>query len=185
MIKPVVCYPSKWLSRLSRNVNEDVKSLVDDMLETMHAANGAGLAAIQIDVAARVFVVDEVIANGQPIVFVNPQVVAVSGRRKVREGCLSFPGVFVRGYRPTSITLTAIGLDAEEFTVTAEDEYAHVIAHELDHLDGKTICQLCGPVKREMLGRRFGNLVRKMERQIGKDVDHYWYDYAEKRVCIP
>lgn len=143
---------------LIQHIDEEIRVLVANMTETMYAARGAGLAAIQVGVQKRLFLVDATIAGGKesdpPLVFINPVVVAKEGRQDGDEGCLSFPGVFIPVKRAMKVTASAMDLEMREFSVTAEQLFARAIQHEIDHLDAKLLIDFAGPVKRRMIKRR-------------------------------
>ena len=107
--------------------------LLDDMAETMHKANGVGLAAPQVGILRRVVVID--VGEGV-IELVNPQIIAYSGEQEGAEGCLSVPGRYGLVTRPKHVTVRAMNRHGEEFEVTAHDFLARAFCHEIDHLDG-------------------------------------------------
>lgn len=116
-------------------IDAKIQTLIDDMFDTMYSLNGVGLAAPQVGIIRRLFVID---TNGEnPLVFINPTIVETSGEAERTEGCLSSPGEFGKVMRPTKVTVTATDRNGEEFTLTTEDLLlAQAICHENDHLDG-------------------------------------------------
>ncbi len=116
-------------------IDEKIQILIDDMFETMYAANGVGLAAPQVGIIRRLFIID---TDGEsPLVFINPKIIETSGEQERTEGCLSSPGEFGRIMRPTKVTVTATDRNGEEFTLTTDDLLlSQAICHENDHLDG-------------------------------------------------
>lgn len=109
--------------------------LIDDMFDTMYEANGVGLAAPQVGVLRRLFVID---VGENPWVFINPRIDETKGELEDTEGCLSSPGEFGKVIRPQEVVVTAIGRNGEEFTLHTDDPlFARAICHENDHLDGK------------------------------------------------
>ncbi|MDP4088489.1 MAG: peptide deformylase [Bacillota bacterium] len=120
-------------SRRVDDVNDRIKTLAKDMLETMYAANGVGLAAPQVGILKRVIVVD--VGEG-PHAFINPEIVEKSGSCVDLEGCLSLPGRQGEVERPTKIKVNALNVNGEEFELEAEDFFARAICHEVDHLEG-------------------------------------------------
>ena len=133
-------------------VNDDTRAFIDDLFETMDAAEGIGLAANQVGVASRVAVID---ADGQRFVMVNPKIIEATGRDKAEEGCLSIPEVYADVTRATRITLEALDRDGQPFTMEAEGLVARAIQHELDHLDGILFLDHLSPLKRQVLVARY------------------------------
>lgn len=113
--------------------DDRLASLLDDMYETMTAGNGVGLAAPQVGMLRRAFVID--IGEGK-LEFVNPEIIKTSGRQETGEGCLSCPGEYGITVRPRFVTVKAQDRNGEEFTMEASDLLAKAICHENDHLDG-------------------------------------------------
>lgn len=116
-------------------VDEKIKQLVEDMLETMYKYNGVGLAAPQVGVLKRIVVIDIDDGNG-PLVFINPEIIKEKGEQEVEEGCLSFPNQFAKIIRPSEVTAKALDKDGQEFKVKAKGLLAQAISHEVDHLNG-------------------------------------------------
>ena len=112
-----------------------ILTLLDDMTETMRAANGAGLAAPQVGVLRRVVVIET--EEGQLLELINPKIVAYAGEQEEVEGCLSIPGKWGITHRPKHVTVRALNRDGEEIEITGSDLLARAFCHELDHLDGK------------------------------------------------
>jgi len=133
-------------------VDDATRAFIDDLFETMDAAEGVGLAANQVGVASRVAVID---ADGQRFVMVNPRIVRASGRDKAEEGCLSIPEVYAEVTRASQITLEALDRDGTDFTMEAEGLVARAIQHELDHLDGILFLDHLSPLKRQVLVARY------------------------------
>ncbi len=116
-------------------VDEKIKQLVEDMLETMYKYNGVGLAAPQVGVLKRIVVID--IDDGKgPLVFINPEIVKEKGEQEVEEGCLSFPNKFAKIIRPMEVTVKALDKNGKEFKLKAKELLAQAISHEVDHLEG-------------------------------------------------
>jgi peptide deformylase len=133
-------------------VDDDVRRLIDDMFETMEAAQGVGLAANQVGVARRVAVID---AAGTRFAMVNPVIVEAEGRATVEEGCLSIPELFGNVTRPERVVLEALDRDGQPFRLAAEGLTARAIQHELDHLDGILFLDHLGLMKRKVLLARW------------------------------
>ena len=125
------------LRKKSREVTEitpRIITLLDDMIETLHDANGAGLAAPQVGVLRRVCIVET--EETGLVEFINPEIVATEGEQEEIEGCLSIPGEWGYTRRPEKVTVRAMNRKGETFTVTAEGMGARAFCHEIDHLDG-------------------------------------------------
>lgn len=116
-------------------IDEKIKELVQDMIETMHKNNGVGLAAPQVGILKRIAVIDVEDENGV-IVLINPQITKEKGEQEVEEGCLSFPNQFAKIIRPAEVTVKFLNLDGKEKTIKAKELLAQAISHEVDHLDG-------------------------------------------------
>ena len=116
-------------------VDEKIRQLVDDMLETMRKYNGVGLAAPQVGVLKRIVVIDIDDGNG-PFILINPEIIKEKGEQEVEEGCLSFPNKFAKIIRPAEVTVKALDKNGKEFKLKAKDLLAQAISHEVDHLNG-------------------------------------------------
>ena len=126
------------LRRVCRPVDKitpRILTLLDDMAETMHAADGVGLAAPQVGVLRRIVVVET--EPGKLIELINPKIIAYSGTQEGTEGCLSVPGKYGTVTRPMHVTVRALNRKGETFDVTGSELLARAFCHELDHLDGK------------------------------------------------
>ncbi|CAN7284841.1 peptide deformylase [Rhizobium sp. LjRoot98] len=160
-IKPLIILPDPVLRQLSQpveTVNAEIRSLADDMLETMYDAPGIGLAAIQIGVPRQMLVID-VSKEGedkQPLVFINPKVLTASDERSVyEEGCLSIPDYYAEVERPATITVEYIDLEGKKLTAKADGLLATCLQHEIDHLNGVLFIDHISKLKREMVIRKF------------------------------
>lgn len=125
----------RQISRPVERVTPRIKQLLDDMLETMRAADGVGLAAPQVGVLRRLVVVE--VEEGKPIFLINPEIVYEAGEQEGAEGCLSIPGRSGVVRRPMKVTVRALGYDGEKVEITGEGLLARAFCHEIDHLDGK------------------------------------------------
>ena len=112
-----------------------ILTLLDDMIDTMHAANGVGLAAPQVGILRRIAVVE--VEPGEVIELINPKIIAKAGVQEEQEGCLSVPGRWGITHRPKHVTVRAINRKGETFEVSGSDLLARALCHEIDHLDGK------------------------------------------------
>ncbi|MBE5826052.1 MAG: peptide deformylase [Butyrivibrio sp.] len=119
-----------------KEVTPRIRELVDDMLETMYAANGVGLAAPQVGVLKRIVVIDVSPEGDQPIIMINPTILETEGEQTGYEGCLSIPGKSGIVTRPNYVKAKAFDLDMNEYEIEGEELLARAICHELDHLDG-------------------------------------------------
>ncbi|MGN1269763.1 MAG: peptide deformylase [Clostridia bacterium] len=122
-------------SREVENVDEKIRQILDDMVETMHKYDGLGLAAPQIGILKRLVVIDLYDEKG-PIKLVNPVIVKQKGEQEVEEGCLSFPNQFAKIIRPSEITIEALDENGKKIKIKGTGLLAQAISHELDHLDG-------------------------------------------------
>jgi peptide deformylase len=161
-VRDILRFPDSRLRQRSVEVTEiddGVRQLVADMAETMAAANGAGLAAIQVGVAVRLFIVDSGVAggpeDGPPRVFINPEIVEISPESQTGdEGCLSFPGIYVPVKRGQRAKVRALDLDGKTFELEGDELFARALQHETDHLNGRLLIDNVGPVKREIIKRK-------------------------------
>ncbi|TAK38719.1 MAG: peptide deformylase [Lysobacteraceae bacterium] len=137
-----------WLAEAS------TQALFDDMFETMYAAPGIGLAASQVDVHRRFMVIDVSEEKDQPLVFVNPEILASAGEQVCQEGCLSVPGIYADVTRADTITVRALDRNGQPFELETDGLLAVCIQHEMDHLDGKLFVDYLSPLKREMVRKK-------------------------------
>lgn len=134
----IVKFGDPTLRKVSRPVTEitpRIITLLDDMIETMRAADGCGLAAPQVGVLRRIAVIE--VEEGNVIELINPKIIAFAGEQTEQEGCLSNPGEYGITKRPKAVTVRAMNRHGEEFEVSGSDLLARAICHECDHLDGK------------------------------------------------
>lgn len=122
-------------AREVEKVDEKIKELLDDMVETMHEYNGVGLAAPQVGILRRIIVIDLYDGN-KPLKLVNPKLLKTKGKQKVDEGCLSFPNQFAKMIRPKEVEVEALNEDSKKIRIKAEDLLAQALVHEIEHLDG-------------------------------------------------
>ncbi len=154
----ILRYPDPRLHTVAQPVQEvddRIRQLVDDMLETMYAADGVGLAATQVDVHERVIVMDTSEARDKPLVLINPEIVCRSDDMAVaEEGCLSVPAVYDKVRRHARVAVRAIGRDGETFEREAAGLLAVCIQHEMDHLMGKVFVEYLSAFKRDRIRTR-------------------------------
>ena len=129
-------------------------TLIDDMIETMYAAPGIGLAATQVDRHVRLVVMDVSEDKDSPRVFINPEILEKDGIQVYQEGCLSVPGIFADVERANRIVIRARDRNFAEYTLEADGLLAVCIQHELDHLEGKVFVDYLSPFKREQVRRK-------------------------------
>ena len=154
-ILPILCYPDPRLHTVAQPVNavdERVRTLVQDMLDTMYDAHGIGLAATQVDVHQRVIVIDVSEERNRPLVLINPENVWASAEMRVGdEGCLSVPGIYDGVERAAQVRVRALDAQGEPQTIEAEELLAVCIQHEMDHLLGKVFVEYLSPLKRSRI----------------------------------
>lgn len=169
-VRPIVMLPDPRLRKAAApvaEVNDAVRALADDMLETMYDAPGIGLAATQIGVMKRVFVMDCVGKDEPPapLVLLNPEIVWASDELETsEEGCLSIPDVYEDVTRPAQVRLRWLGLDGAVHEEEFGDRWAVCAQHELDHLNGRLFIDYLGAVKRTMITARMRKLKREKTR---------------------
>lgn len=152
---PILTYPDPRLNKVSREVavvDDRIRRLVDDMLETMYEANGCGLAAPQVDVHERVVVADTSDTRNRPIVLINPQIIDRSPDLCFdEEGCLSVPAVYDKVARHRSVTVQALDRSGQRVEMRVDGLAAVCIQHELDHLVGRVFVEYLSPLKRDRI----------------------------------
>lgn len=167
-ILPIRIYPDPVLRKKCRRVetfDDDLRKLAANMVETMHAAPGVGLAAPQVGVDLRLAVVDVSVGEDPAAlrVLVNPEITRREGLETDTEGCLSLPGITDKVDRPLLITLKAQGLTGEPFELQAEDYLARAICHEVDHLEGVLFTDHLRGLRRERARRQLKKLAAEQE----------------------
>jgi peptide deformylase len=152
-------YPDKRLREKAspvQAVTPEIQQLVDDMAETMYAAPGVGLAANQVAVLLRIFVIDTA-GEDDPSdlhVFINPEILSREGELVWQEGCLSFPGINESVERAEKVRVRALDRDGKTFELEADGLLGVAIQHEYDHLDGKLMIDKLGPIKKRLVQRK-------------------------------
>ena len=165
----ILYYPDAQLRRTAseiNNVDGNVAKLADQMLETMYAAPGIGLAATQVNVHERLVVIDVSEENDSPLVLINPEILASDGEEEMQEGCLSIPGVYETVKRPAEVRIAAIDREGNPFEMDADGLLAVCIQHEIDHLNGKLFVDYLSPLKRNRIRKRMEKWIRD-----GADLD--------------
>jgi peptide deformylase len=163
----IVLHPDPILRKICEPVAEvtpQIKQLMDDMLETMYAAPGIGLAAPQVGVLKRVIVMDLEAKDdkpGRPIKMVNPEIISFSAEQTLlEEGCLSLPEMNCDVIRPEKVTAKYLDENGVEQTIEADGLLAKCIQHEVDHLNGRLIFDYLSPLKRNMALRKYNKLMK-------------------------
>jgi peptide deformylase len=166
MIRKIVKCPDPVLRELCEPVttfDENLHRLAMDMVETMYAAPGIGLAAPQVGVHKRLLVVDLTVGseNGHLFVAVNPEIIEASGSQYGEEGCLSIPDITESVTRPARVVIRAQDLNGNPWEITAEDLLARCFCHEIDHLDGILFIDKLSPLKRNLVKRKLRKAARE------------------------
>lgn len=167
-LRPIIKWGHPTLHAPSAAVQEidgQIETLVDDMVETMYAAPGIGLAAPQIDVALRVIVVDLSVGEdpSQLIKLVNPEIVEQEGEQREEEGCLSVPKYYGSPIRPARVTVKGVDLHGKELVYTGTELLARAFCHEMDHINGLLFVDRLTPLKRDLLKRKLRKKVRNQD----------------------
>ncbi|MGN6551331.1 MAG: peptide deformylase [Pararhizobium sp.] len=166
-IKPIILLPDPTLRQTSEpfeRVDDAVRKLADDMLETMYDAPGIGLAAVQIGIPRRLLVVDvsKEEDRKEPLVFINPEIVASSDARSTyEEGCLSIPDYYAEVERPASVTVRHLDRNGAEVVTEADGLLATCLQHEIDHLNGVLFIDYISKLKRDMVVKKFAKMARQ------------------------
>jgi peptide deformylase len=161
-VRPVVIWPDDRLRQASvaiTTVDDSVRALYQDLVDSMYAENGLGIAALQLGDARRMFIVEPKLAgrpeSDPPVAFLNPEITWVSDEQQdSEEGCLSFPDIYIKVKRPLRCKVRAMSLDGQMFEVEGEALLARCILHENDHLTGKLLVDFVGPLKRTMIKKK-------------------------------
>lgn len=171
-VRPVVVWPDERLRQPSVEivkVDASVRALYQDLVDSMYAENGLGIAALQLGDARRMFIVEPKLAGRAaedlPVAFLNPTVTWTSDETQdSEEGCLSFPEIYVKVKRPLRAKVRAMDLNEEWFELEGEGLLARCLLHEHDHLTGKLLVDFVGPLKRQMIKK-------KLQKAKGEEVD--------------
>jgi peptide deformylase len=153
----ILHYPDARLHTVAKPVkmvDERIRTLVDDMAQTMYAAPGIGLAAVQINVALRVVTIDLSETHNALQVFINPEIIQHDGKQVFEEGCLSVPGIYDEVERAQHIRLRALNRDGLPFELEAKGLFATCIQHEIDHLDGKVFVDYLSRLKQTRIRKK-------------------------------
>ncbi len=163
-ILEVLHFPDDRLKKIAKpvlDITSETQTIIDDMLETMYAEEGIGLAAVQVNVHQRIVVIDLSQERDQPLVLINPVITESSGETGIEEGCLSVPEHRALVPRAEFVTVTALSRDGEEFTLEADDLLAICLQHEIDHLNGKLFIDYLSPLKQQRIRKKLEKLARQ------------------------
>jgi peptide deformylase len=166
MILDIVKYGDPVLTTRAEEVTEfngELRKLVDDMFETMYGAPGVGLAAPQVGLLKRLFVMDCTSGRDKKrkLALINPVIEIEEGAQTGDEGCLSFPGVYVEVKRAARVVVRAQDIDGSPFTLDLMDLEARCVAHETDHLDGEVFINYLSPLKRDLVKRKIKKRIKQ------------------------
>lgn len=156
-LRQILHYPDPRLRRVAKpveRVDADIRTLIDDMAQTMYAAPGIGLAAIQVNVPQRVVVIDISEERDTLRAFINPRILMRDGVHVMEEGCLSVPGVYEEVERAQHVRISALDRDGKPFEMEAEGLLAVCIQHEIDHLDGKVFVDYLSRLKQQRIRKK-------------------------------
>ncbi len=168
LVRDILKYGDPRLVRPSEPVTEftdELRQLVHDMFETMYAARGVGLAAPQIGVNRRLFVMD--CSGGKQqnerVVLINPEILVTEGEVVEEEGCLSLPGLYAKVARPYRVVVRGLDLEEREVQLDVTGLAARCVCHEVDHLDGRLYISRLSPLKRDLLERKIRKMIKAGE----------------------
>lgn len=161
-VRPVVVWPDERLRQPSEEIKEidaSVRALYQDLVDSMYAENGLGIASLQLGDPRRMFIVEPKLAGREatdpPVAFLNPEIVWTSEEMQdSEEGCLSFPEIYIKVKRPMRARVRAMGMDGAMFELEGEGLLARCLLHEHDHLTGKLLVDFVGPLKRQMIKKK-------------------------------
>ena len=162
-------FPDPRLRTVAKPVevfDEALGSLIDDMIETMYAANGIGLAATQVNQHNRLLILDVSEEQDQPRVYINPEILSGEGLQVCEEGCLSVPGIYANVERAENIRIEAHDRHGETFQEDAEGLHAVCLQHEMDHLKGRLFVDYLSPLKRQMVRKKLAKQRRQAEQEV-------------------
>lgn len=160
----ILHYPDPRLRQKAEpvgEVNDDIRTTVDNMFETMYTAPGIGLAAVQVNILKQIIVIDLSEDKNQPLCLINPEIIERHGEEKIEEGCLSVPGIFESVKRAKSITVHFLDREGQSVQREIEGLLAVCIQHEMDHLEGKLFVDYLSEMKRNRIRKK----MEKMRQQ--------------------
>ena len=154
----ILIFPDQRLRTIAKEIlviDDEIKSLAGNLLETMYEGKGIGLSATQANIHKRILVVDVSDEKDSPLILINPKIEVLNEEEEVSsEGCLSVPGFFEEVSRPSEINITALNLEREKFTIVATGLLAVAVQHEMDHLDGKIFVDFLSNLKRQRIKKK-------------------------------
>lgn len=160
----ILHFPDERLRTIAEpveQVDNALRALIDDMFETMYAAPGIGLAATQVNVHKRLVVIDVSEEKNDPLVLINPEILAREGEEEMDEGCLSVPGIYETVQRADRIRVRALNRDGEAFELESDGLLAVCIQHEIDHLNGKLFVDYLSTLKRQRIRKKLEKQLRE------------------------
>ena len=167
MKRPILIHPDQQLKKVCAPVpdlDDDLRALADDMLETMYDAPGIGLAATQVDQHIRLLVMDLSEDQSEPLVFINPEIETLTDDTELyQEGCLSVPGFFEDVQRPERVKINALDRNGQAFEIIADGLLAVCIQHECDHLNGKLFVDYLSSLKRDRIKKKLEKIHRQQK----------------------
>lgn len=170
VVRPICAYPEAVLRQKAQaveTIDDELQQLIDDMIETMYAAPGIGLAAPQVGISLRLFVVD--VTSGKEVAglqtYINPEIIASEGRVREDEGCLSVVGVYGQTPRAERVVLRGLNRAGESVETEAEGLLARAFQHELDHLNGMLFFDRMGVVGRDLMKRKYKRAKRREQQR--------------------
>ncbi|CRL64783.1 MULTISPECIES: peptide deformylase [Proteus] len=169
-VLPLLRFPDERLRRVAvpvEKVDDEIRTLIDDMIETMYAERGIGLAAPQVNVSKRIVVIDVSENRDQPIALINPEIISTEDEvMDMMDGCLSIPDSFAPTERYRFLKVRALDRNGDEIELEASDLFAGCIQHELDHLDGKLFIDHLSPLKRQRIEKKQKKLSKLIDSQV-------------------
>jgi peptide deformylase len=154
----ILIFPDQRLRTIAKEIlviDDEIKALASNLLETMYEGKGIGLSATQANIHKRILVVDVSEEKDSPLILINPKIEVLNEEEEIySEGCLSVPGFFEEVSRPSEISITALNLEGEKFTIVATGLLAVAVQHEMDHLDGKIFVDFLSNLKRQRIKKK-------------------------------
>lgn len=168
-VLPIMKYGNSVLASAAeevKNIDDEIRELAQNMVQTMYAAPGLGLAAPQVNVSKRVITVDISVGENEKdlIILINPELLRAEGEIISEEGCLSVPGIHENVSRPVRVVIKGLDLDGQEKIIEADDLLARVFCHEIDHINGKLFIEHLSSLKRALVRRKL-----KKQAELEKD----------------